>query len=308
MTTYTLAQALDDLLSHTEERVSDGVRSKGTLLMQQGHVRWLLQQFPPETPLAAIDELQLDALARVARKTGGQDARPLSPRTVQKRLSTLRRAYSVAARKRLVERIPLFPEFANPAWKPRDNVLRSFEELQSLLRVLQRYPHRVLWVQVAFWTCQHGSDVERMTWADVGNLDADVPWVKIRNTKNRKPWLFRVRCPRELAVALRLERDRLVALGRPPAPDAPLVKPWSNRAVMMTRACARAGIRVMAADQLRHSGVSAMIQRIGLTPGAQKWGGWSSFAMMERHYAFALPPALEQCAAELDAWAEREVG
>lgn len=302
--TYTLAQALADLLEHTANRVADGVRSAGTLSMQQGHVRWLLQQFPPETPMEAINPRMLDDLATWARKHGGAGGRALNPRTVAKRLSTLRRAFNVAARRMRVASVPLFPEFANPAWKKRYRVLEQVSELHRLLAELP--PHRALWVQIAFWTCQHASDVERMTWADVGSLDSEDRFVKIRNTKNRKHWLFKVRCPRELGHSLRMERDRLIAAGTPPTPERRLVQEWPNRSVMLTRACSRAQVKQLSANDLRHSGISAMVRKIGLTPGAQKWGGWSSFAMMEKYYSHALPPALDQCAAELDSWADEE--
>lgn len=306
MEPYTLGAALTALLKHTAARVADGSRSASTLHMQEGHARWWLSQLPAATPMADLDEVRLEDIADNARLAGGTDGRPLNVRTIAKRMSTLRRAFNVAVRRRLVDRVPLFPEFQNPAWRPRYRVLETHADLRRLCAELP--PKRALWVHVAFWTCQHASDVERMTWANVGDLETDKPWMQIRNTKNRKTWLFRVRCPRELVAALIVERNRLEALGQPPLPSTQLVQDWPNRYVQTIRACARAGLNPLSANDLRHSGISAMVQRIGLTPGAQKWGGWSSFAMMEKHYAHALPAALEECAAELDAWADKTGG
>jgi integrase len=55
----------------------------------------------------------------------------------------------------------------------------------------------------------------------------------------------------------------------------------------------------MSAMDLRHTGISWMVRRTGLTVAAQRWSGWSSFTMMEVHYAHALPAGLTQAADEL---------
>lgn len=302
----TLGAALSALLEHTETRVRDGTRSPGTLTMQAGHVAWLERNLGAGTPLEALDERALDELAARARTSGGQGGRALSPKTVAKLISTLRRAFKLAARRREIQRMPLFPEFPQPPTKPAEGYFRSVGDYERVRALLPQ--HRRDWADVALWTGQHAADVERMTWADV-DVDAAVPWVLIRNSKNRRPHGLRVKCPSPLLRALREMRDRARAeRGRLPLPTDRIVRPWPTRAYQLGRACIRAGLPPINATGLRHTSVTWMVARTGLTPAAQRWYGWKSFAMMEATYVHALPAQLADAADELGNAAEPRKG
>jgi integrase len=283
---HSLGHALEALLRHTRTRVADGSRSAGTLAMQAGHAPWLLAQLG-DVAIADIDEAALDALAARARESGGRGGRPLKVRTVAKRFSTLRRALRLAHRRGELARMPLSPEFAMPPIAPRENIFRDIGEYQAVRRFLP--PHRQDWLDVALWTGQHAGDIERMVWSDVAE---DFSWVMIRNTKNRKPHGFRVKSPAPLVRALRDMWDRTARRGRVPLASEPIVRPWPTRAYQLGRACVRAGRAPMNATDLRHTCFSWMVSKTGLTPGAQRWGGWSSYRMMEATYVHALPPSL----------------
>lgn len=288
-TRRTLGEALDALLEATAAKVAARARSAGTLTMQTQHARWLRRNLGADRPLARIDEALIERLATAAGARGGRDGEPLDTKTVQKLCSTLRQALKLAARRRWISEVPRFPEFCMPPLEPKAEVFANGADFWRLYRALPR--QRAVWMALAFFTAQHASDVERMTWADVSI--GPKPWMLIRNTKNRRP-AFRVSMPVPLARLLREHQTRTRA-----ARTAPIVKPWQNRAIMLARACIRLGMPPINANGLRHAATSAMVRRLGITPAAQKWGGWSSVRMMEVVYAHALPAELNQLASEL---------
>lgn len=290
-----LGHALERLLEHTEARVRNGVRAAGTLKMQQHHAKWLLERLGAERPLVELTSANVHELAERWLATGGAGGRPISLKTLAKRLSTLRRSLRLAAVRGELDRMPLFPEIGLPPMRPRHRVLSSHTDLRRLCDALPI--DRAEWVQVAVWTCQRPGDVERMTWADV-QISAET--MLIRSTKTRKPFGLRVTMPTPLMRTLEARRARLTAEGRPPAATDPLVKPWPNRSRVLPLVAVRIGLPPITAMSLRHTGFTWMVRRIGLTRAAQEWGGWSDFATLSRYYAHALPAQLEQAARELE--------
>ncbi len=293
-TSNTLATALRALLEHTSRRVEQGTRSPHTLQMQETHVRWLLAELGAGLRLTAIDH-------RLIVELGDRSARHLSPRTVAKRLSTLRRALRLAVARGELAAMPAFPEVANPPWVPRVRILRNIAEYRRLLAALPL--ERAEWVALALWTCQRPGDTERMCWSDV-DLRSTPPTMQIRSTKTRRPNPMRVKMPAPLHSVLVARRDRLEAAGTPPVAADPLVVPWPWRSRVLPVVCARIGLPPMTAMDLRHTGISWMVRRKGLTLAAQRWGGWSSFTMMELYYAHALPARLGEASDELASMAE----
>jgi integrase len=287
----TLAEALTELLAITEQRVRDGVRSPATLGMQEAHRRWWEQVLGPARPLDQVDELVLEQLATRPRPRQAHARPPAGPNTLRKRFSTLRAALELAHRRRKLERVPAFPPVLVPR-PPRAPILVSAEQAERLFASLPR--HRAEWYWIALWTAQHASDVERMTWADV---DLSANTMLVRNTKNRTPEL-RVRIPRPLLEVLRQmhERDR-------PRPTDPLVRPWPSRKTTLPRHCRACGLPALNATALRHTCLSWIVRRTGITPSACRFAGHSSPAMMARTYAHALPAQLEDVTEALESMA-----
>jgi integrase len=285
----TVDDAFEILIAQTAQRVSDGVRSRATLEMQQAHRRWWVRTVGAATPLEQLDEEALDELVHRPRPP-----RSAGPATLRKRLSSLRAAFELAHRRRRVNRVPAFPVVLAP-FRPRQRCLETYADAVRLFNSLPR--HRAEWMWLCLWTAQHASDVDRMTWSDV---DLRRTTALIRNTKNRKVPI-RVRLPAPLAEVLREmhRRDR-------PRPEDPIVQPWPSRKTTMPLHCRRLGLPEMNAIDLRHTGLSWAARRRGITPALMKFAGHSSPAMMARTYAHALPPELEEVTVDLESMASAE--
>lgn len=294
--TFTVGHALAQLLEHTAQRVRQGVRSAATLRMQRWHVGFLREQLGEDLALIAINHRFVVALAERWAATGR-----LAPHTISKRLSTLRRALRLAVGREELAAMPLFPQVAAPPWQPRVRILRDFDEYRRLMAALR--VDRAEWAALALWTCQRPSDVERMTWADV-DLEGQPPSMRIRSTKTRRPVPIRVKMPAPLVSVLTERLHRLRSAGAPPSLGDRLVEAWPGVSRTLPVTAARLGLPPMSAMDLRHTGISWMVRRKGLTVAAQKWGGWSSFTMMELHYAHALPARMVDASDELASIAE----
>jgi integrase len=305
-----LRRALELLLAHTGRRVREKIRSPATLAMQESHVGWMLDQVVPAAifgaaggelvPLGAVrlEAFRTPAIAALLERwhiAGGKEG-GLSLRTVAKRKSTLRRALKLAVERGELERVPEMPEIGLPPYRPRVRILRTHAELLRLTGALKQ--RRAEWVAVAVWTLQRPGDTERMCWSDV-DLRSPTPSMVIRSTKTRRPVGIRVKCPLPLVSVLSARLARLEAAGTPPASTDPLVDRWPGVSRTLPLVCLRLGLPPMTAMDLRHTGISWMVRRTGLTRAAQEWGGWSDFNMMSRHYAHALPAGLTQAADEL---------
>lgn len=285
----TLAEALSDLLQLTAQRVRDGVRSAATLDMQEAHRRYWESTFGPTKPIAELDELVLENLASRRVERLPHQRGPAGPETLRKRLSTLRAALVLEHRRRRLERVPAFPHILRPK-PPRKQVLVSAKDARRLFESLPR--HRAEWYWLCLWTGQHAADVERMTWSDV---DIDGGSMIVRNTKNGLTEGVRVRIPRPLRDVLEemFHRDR-------PRPDQHLVRPWSSRKTTLPAHCLRLGLPYLNATALRHTCLSWIVRKTGITPAACRFAGHSSPAMMARTYAHHLPPQLEEVTEALE--------
>lgn len=316
----TLRRALSLLLEHTGRRVKDGLRSAATLAMQEKHAAWILdQEVPPavlgfagdwpvalaDVPIDALTPPSLVGLLEHWHARGGREGGALSLKTVAKRKSTLRRALAIAVERGELERIPDFPEIGMPPLRPRLRILRNMAELRILLEALPL--RRAEWVSVALWTVQRPGDTERMCWSDV-DLLSPTPSMVIRSTKTRRPIGIRVKMPAPLVSVLRARLDRLERAGASPASTDRVVDRWPAVSKMLPLVCVRNGLPPMSAMDLRHTGISWMVRRTGLTVAAQSWGGWSDFSMMQKYYAHALPAGLDQAADELSSMAANDNG
>jgi integrase len=244
-------------------------------------VRWWLRALGPGREVAQVDEQLVEQI--VSRRPGRA-----GPATIRKRLSTLKAALELAHRRRWIPRVPAFPPVLVP-WRPRQRFLETYSDARRLYESLPH--HRALWFWFCLWTCQHASDVERATWADI---DLHAGTVLIRNTKNRRPTI-RVRMPAPLADVLRAEHARLH-----PRPGDAIVRPWPSRKTTLPLHCRRLGLPELNAIDLRHTGLSWAARRLGITPALCRFAGHTSPAMMARTYAHALPPQLEEVTAELE--------
>jgi len=286
-----LLDALGALLERTAERVRDGVRSPATLEMQHEHRRHLVEAFGN----VRISKLGAAELERYARARRGRRGRPLSVHTIRKRLSTLRAALKLAHRRGELAVVPAFPEL--PArHSSRRLYLRSFAEYVALYEALPL--HRADWMALALWTGQHAGDVERMTWADVF-LDGPRSWMVIRNTKNGTVDL-RVSMPRPLRQVLeeRIRREP------PLSPMEPIVQPWPSRGHTLADHARRLGLLVRNAIDLRHTAISWMVRRQGISAAVLAFAGHSSPAMAAKVYAHAMPVQLEEAIRDLESIAD----
>lgn len=278
----TLAEGLEALFEQTEQRIRDGARAAGTLEMQRGHGRFWLAELGP-VALVDVDEARLELVAAPRKPP-----RRAGPETMRKRYSTLRATLALAHRRRLIPRVPAFPEVIAP-WRPRQHHLRSYADAARIFDRLQ--PHRAEWFWLCLWTGQHASDVDRMTWEDV---DLAGRSVMLRNTKNRRvPVRVTTPAPLQRMLLAMFQRER-------PLPGARLVRPWPSRKHTLPLVCFRLGLPPLNAIDLRRTLATWMVRKLGITPAVCRWFGHGSPAMMARTYAHALPAQLSECTAELD--------
>lgn len=285
MTRATLADGLAALYEQTAQRISDGVRSPATLEMQRAHGRWLELEIGAATPLRAIDEPRLEHLV-----TPRKPPRRYGAETLRKRMSTVRAMLALAHRRRWIARVPALPQVIAP-WRPRQRFLETYADAVRLFDALPL--HRAEWMWLCLWTWQHASDVERMTWGEV-SLDEKNPSHLRRNTKNRKTPL-RVAMPRPLLRVLQAKFSR-----ERPVPSQRIVLPWPSRKHTLPMACYRLGLPPLNAIDLRHTGITWAVRRLGITPAVLAYAGHGSAAMASRTYAHALPASLTEVTAELD--------
>lgn len=298
--TVTLSGALAELLEVTAQRVADDVRAPATLEMQRAHRRWLERELGAATPVDQVDELVLELLAarRPARPAHAGGRRVWGPATLRKRLSTLRAALELQHRRRQIARMPAFPRVLVRR-PPGVAILESVAQARAIFEELPL--HRAEWFWLALWTGQHASDVERMTWADVSlqGRGCSAATMLIRNWKNRRREGLRVRMPAPLATVLRAKWDR-----EAPRMLDPIVRPWPSRKTTLPNACRRAGAPIVNATALRHTCLSWVVRRLGITPAACAFAGHSSPEQMARRYAHALPPQANEVIEALNSMAD----
>lgn len=281
------------MLAETAARVLGRVRSPATLAMQRQHVRYILERVPAALPVVEVDEETIDELATLEgggrRKRTDGSVRSIAASTILKRLSTLRRALKLQKRRRVIDRLPEFPEILSE-YRPDRKYVRTYAEALAIATALP--PHRAAWFWLALWTGQHSSDVERMTREDLHPGGAD-RWVRVRNTKNRRFEGLRIACPAELARAF---GARWLTL----RPGEVLVEPWPHVTSQLPDTCERIGLPRYSAKTLRHTFFTWMISRVGITKAVMEIGGWSSFEMVVKVYGHALPPQFRDAVRALD--------
>lgn len=262
--------------------------------MQQQHVRYILDRLPGTLPVIEVDEEVIDELVRLEgsgrRERADGSIRQIAATTLLKRLSTLRRALKLQKRKRVIDRLPEFPEILAD-YRPDMKFIETHAEAQTIAALLP--PHRARWFWLALWTGQHSSDVERMTKADMQPFGAADRWVRVRNTKNRRFTGMRVACPAELAKMFRHLWLKLPT-------RAPLVEPWPHVSSQLPDVCERAGLPRYTAKSLRHTFFTWMISRVGITKAVMEIGGWSSYEMVVKVYGHALPAQFRDAVRALD--------
>jgi integrase len=279
--TATVDDALTAFLAHFERRVANGARSAATLSMHRGHAQLISRALPPGTRLVRLDAQLLEQLAGAAP----------SGATARKRLGTLFGALREAHRRGALRALPARPE-VDHVYRPGQRHLRSWAELQALCAALP--PTRAEWVIAGVLTGMHARNLN--TWRAYEDVDPFAGWMILRNNKNRTTPI-RVRMPRELARVL---RERFERLGTKPGDLA--LRPWlhGTRGHQLRAAARRAGVDAENATALRHTCGTWLVRRLGVSVGAAKWLGHKSTSMLERVYAHALPPQLEELSRELD--------
>jgi integrase len=274
----TLSEGFAALLLQTEQRVRDRVRAAGTLEMQKGHARWWAIELGPDRPLTEIDEQLLDAVCARPRRAG--------PETLRKRLSSMSGMLRLAHRRRHIPRVPALPQVLVPF----QQLARTISLADAIAIYKDLPPHRADFFWVTLWTGQRPHDVHQMTW---GCVDLNGRSIMRRSTKTRRvPIRVETPAPLHRVLRARFERER-------PRPGDKLVRPWHSRAHTLHLRCYRLGIPPICATTLRHTCVTWMVRRLGITPAVSSWFG-TSVAVLEKHYAHVLPPQLRECTAQLD--------
>lgn len=285
----TLAEAFSDLISQTQQRAADHVRSVGTVQMQEAHARYWARELGADRPIDQIDELTLEAIASRPRLPPKHAARVAGPETLRKRMTTLRAALKLQCRRRRIARVPEFPVVLAPR-PPVPDVLHTYAQAMRLYESLPL--HRARWYWLAIWTGQRASDVERMTWADV---DLVAHTMLIRSTKTRKPDGIKVRIPTPLYEVLVEMHAELT-----PRTTDRIVQPWPSRKTTLPLHCQRCGLPRLNATALRHTNLSWIASVAGITPALATWSGHASTRMLERTYVRALPARLRELTEALD--------
>ena len=261
--------------------------------MQRQHARYILDRLPEGLPVVEIDEEVIDELVTAEgggrRKRANGKVRQIAATTMLKRLSMLRCALKIQKRRRVIDRLPEFPEILS-SYQPDRKFIRSYAEALAIAAALP--PFRAEWFWLCLWTGQHSSDVERMTKEDLQPLGLE-RWVRVRNTKNRRFEGVRIECPAELA---RVFRARWRKLG----PGAHLVEPWPHVSSQLPDVCERLGLPRYTAKSLRHTFFTWMVAQVGITKAVMEIGGWSSYEMVVKVYGHALPPQFRAAVRALD--------
>lgn len=296
-----LGDAIDAHLEKLRARVGAGMRSAATVGMVEQHARFIVERLGRRTPLANITGpviegwIIAEASGRRADRDG--DAVPISASTLRKRVSTFRALLKTAHRAGWIAAVPPFPEI-DFVYEPTKNHLRSYDEYRRLFDALPL--ERAEWVAVATFTGQHPGDVNGMRAWDDADPFAAAPWIRVRNTKNRKRGGVVVPMPDELVRVLGARFRRLgLRAGQP------LVRAWSDtaRSKCLGRLSKRLGLMHINATALRHTCGTWIVRRLGITKAAMEWLGHSSPKMLATVYAHALPPQLAEITAELNAFA-----
>ena len=283
---HSVADALQQYVSLGGSDLSDatwkmvGVKSGQLLRLLGGH----------EVTALTIDHLQ----GYIETRLGEGAARE----TIRKELSVLRQALKLAHERGKLRHDPrlLFPRF-RVRYIPRERHLTP-EEAEALFQHLPE--ERRLWVLLAVLLGPRLSEVERADWRDV---DLAGGWFRVRGTKT-------LLAHRRVPIPAPL-RPHLEAAQRP---SGPIVGRWRNSWRDLARACRRADIERVSANDLRRTFASWMKQGGEDSAVVARLLGHSSTRMVDLVYgklndenyktavarlpALALPPVSSEWVAE----------
>lgn len=298
----TLQDAIDAFVRDYGERCRQGARSGASLVMHHAHLSYIVDRIPPTRPLAEITAEVVNSFAAVeleGRRAGPDGAtRPITARTLEKRLCTLSLVLQAAQRRAWIERLPVFPVL-RARYIPNREHLEDFAELETLVNSLPL--ERGDWVYLAVFSGQRPGDVERMrAYVDCDPF-ASPPWMVLKSTKTRDKDGVLVRMPVPLAKRLRarFEREGL-------RPRDPVVPHWPKdaRSKLLRRRRRQLDLNAWRATDFRRTCGSWAAHKLGtLTVGLKDWMGHADFAMLSRIYARALPPGFTDVSRALGAMA-----
>ncbi len=297
-----LQEAIDAFLRDLEGRCHQGARSGATLVMHRAHLRYIVDRIPPTTALADVTAELVDWFALRELEGRREDAtgekKPISPRTLEKRMCTLSLVLQSAQRRGWIEHMPRFPKL-RARYVPNREHLRDFAELELLCNSLP--VERGDWVWLAVFSGQRPGDLERMrAYVDCDPF-ARPPWMVLRHRKTRDPDGVLVRMPTPLANRLRASFERQGL-----RPGDPVVPHWDKdvRGKVLRRRRHQLGLAAWRATDFRRTCGSWAAHKLGtLTVGLKDWMGHADFGMLSRIYARALPPGFTDVSRALGAMA-----
>lgn len=243
------------------------------------------------------------AVAELAGRRVGRDGEriKLSPRTLEKRLCTLSLALQAAQRRGWIEHLPRFPKL-RARYSPRQEHLRDYKELLKLCNSLPL--DRADWVYTAVFSGLRPINLEALR----AYVDADPfgrrPWIVLKSSKTRDADGVLARMPTPLARRLRerFEREQL-------RPGDLILPHWNkdNRSAALRLRARKLGIAAQRASDFRRTCGSWAAHGLGtLTVGLKEYLRHTTFDMLSRVYARALPPGFTDVSRALGAMAARK--
>jgi len=194
--------------------------------------------------------------------------RGLCKESVKKRLSTLKHAMLEAVARRVIERLPEWPQIRSDT-RPKE-AFWTIDELNAFV-VECEDEDLAAWAIVGWWCGFHASDVDRFRWVDV-DLERGV-WTR-RNSKTCVRWV-ELPIPDGFKVWL---RERYLRLGPHPRDLVAARLGYPNAAIR--RVCKRAGITVISTIGLRHSCETYLAEKGCNELFQQTWLGLTSPRML----------------------------
>jgi integrase len=245
-------------------------RAKSTQDYYDFKTAQLAHHLGKDTPIADIQVPQTTAYLTTRRTQ-------VSDRTITKEFACLLAVLGLAKHLKLYAGDPkdVLPRKFSATYKPRTRHLAR-HEVDALLEALERWPHRAAWVAFAVAT---GARLSEVNAARKGDIDWRRKSVRIRGTKTEK-------AAREVPVISITEDLLRFAEKHGGGVDGALFVPWATSNVSQTlmRACERARIPRVSANDLRRTFASWLVQAGASTAIVGQVMGHTSSAMVERVY------------------------
>lgn len=192
-----------------------------------------------------------------------------APATVNRRLATLRRAFTLGLRAGLVERVPPFPHL------PEDNVRQGFVSQDELFRLLGAFtgPLRDLVAWMAYTGMRVG-EAKALAWNHVDGAELRIP---ASLCKQRRARVLPLAGPLADVIASRAQdRTGLLLFHRDGAPIRDFRAAWRT-------ACVRAGVPALLVHDLRRSAARNLIAAGVDEVVAQRILGHATASMFRRY-------------------------